>query len=106
MKKYTKEEVFDLIESGSKVVIDFWAPWCGPCVSFSPTFEKVSEKNEFQELITFVKVNVDEEAEIASKYSIRNIPTIIFFDKGTQKSKKIGGLSESQFSSFLTENLS
>jgi len=105
MKKYTKEEVFSLIDSGKKIVIDFWAEWCRPCLSFAPTFEKVSENEDFKD-VAFVKVNVDEEKELSEKYGIRSIPTIIFIDKSSQKAKMVGGMSQPQFEKFIADNLS
>lgn len=68
---------FDETISGNGiVVIDFWAPWCGPCRSFAPTFEKVAGENPD---IKFVKVNTDEEQSLAGHFGIRSIPTLMIF---------------------------
>jgi thioredoxin 1 len=70
-------EQFDTTISGNDiVVIDFWAPWCGPCRSFAPTFEKVAGENPD---IKFVKVNTDEEQSLAGHFGIRSIPTLMVF---------------------------
>jgi len=58
------------------VIVDFWAPWCGPCRSFAPTYDQVSEKHTD---ITFAKVNTEEETELAGYFQIRSIPTLIVF---------------------------
>ncbi|MHB1592254.1 MAG: thioredoxin [Sulfuricella sp.] len=58
------------------VIVDFWAPWCGPCRSFAPTYEKMSEKHSD---ITFAKVNTEEETELAGSFQIRSIPTLMVF---------------------------
>ena len=106
MENYTTEQVLSMIEAGDNVVIDFWAPWCGPCKAFAPTFELASKNEEFENKIKFVKINVDESAELPMKYGVRNIPTIILFGGGAQKAKKVGAMSKSDFEAFLTENAS
>ena len=70
----------ELLESGKPVVIDFWAPWCGPCRSIAPIIEEVAEANEDRAIIG--KYNVDEDTDLGVEYGIRNIPTLLFFDKG------------------------
>ncbi len=64
------------ISDNDIVIVDFWAPWCGPCRSFAPTFEAVSEKHED---IVFAKVNTEDEQEIAAAFQIRSIPTLMIF---------------------------
>jgi thioredoxin 1 len=66
----------ETVEQGGIVLLDFWAPWCGPCRSFSPVFEKVAAANPD---ITFGKVNTDEETELAGAFEIRSIPTLMVF---------------------------
>jgi thioredoxin len=101
MKNYSSEEVLGLIESGQKVVIDFYANWCNPCRQFLPTFEKVSQKEEFSN-VTFYKCNVDEDSILTNKYGVRSIPTIVLVENGEEKNKKIGMMSETEFSNFLS----
>lgn len=72
----TKENFEETITSNDIVLIDFWAPWCGPCKSFAPIYEGVAEKNEG---IVFAKVNTEEEQELAGHFQIRSIPTLMIF---------------------------
>ena len=70
-------EQFDAAITGSDiVVVDFWAPWCGPCRGFAPVFEQVAEENPD---VKFVKINTDEEQELAGHFGIRSIPTLMIF---------------------------
>jgi thioredoxin 1 len=72
-----KTEAFDPTVTGNDiVVVDFWAPWCGPCKSFAPIFEQVADQNPD---VKFVKVNTDEETALAGHFGIRSIPTLMIF---------------------------
>ena len=72
----TKENFEEVVTSNSTVIVDYWAPWCGPCRGFAPVFEKVSEQHPD---VVFAKVNTDEEQEIAAHFQIRSIPTLMVF---------------------------
>ena len=72
----TKENFEQVVTSNSTVVVDYWAPWCGPCRGFAPVFEKVSEAHPD---VVFAKVTTDEEQEIAAHFQIRSIPTLMVF---------------------------
>src|SRR6266852_562978 len=72
----TKENFESVITSNPTVVVDYWAPWCGPCRGFAPVFERVAEQNPD---VVFAKVNTDDEQEIAGHFQIRSIPTLMGF---------------------------
>ena len=73
-------------------IIDFWAPWCGPCKVLSPTLEKLSE--EYKDKINFYKVNTDEESELAQVFNIRSIPSLLFVTPGKDPAMTAGALPE------------
>ena len=72
----TKENFEQVITSNATVIVDYWAPWCGPCRGFAPVFEKVSESHPD---VVFAKVNTEVEQEIAAHFQIRSIPTLMIF---------------------------
>ena len=81
-----------LLESGKPVVIDFWAPWCGPCRSIAPIIEELAAAYEGRAIIG--KYNVDEGDELSVEYGIRNIPTLLLFDKeGNMVDKHMGTIT-------------
>jgi thioredoxin 1 len=72
----TKENFEQVITSNPTVIVDYWAPWCGPCRGFAPVFERVAEQNPD---VVFAKVNTEDEQEIAGHFQIRSIPTLMVF---------------------------
>lgn len=83
------------------VIVDFWAPWCGPCRMQTPVLEKLSEK--VSDEIKITKVNIDAAQDIATKYGIQSIPTIIIFKDGVQVQKMVGLQNENSLSSALED---
>lgn len=81
----------ELLESGKPVVIDFWAPWCGPCRSIAPIVEELATTYEGRVVIG--KYNVDEDTDLGVEYGIRNIPTMIFFKDGKMVDKHVGTIT-------------
>ena len=79
----------EVLESGNPVLVDFWAPWCGPCRVIAPHLE---ELNEEQENLRVVKLNVDENQQTAARYEVLSIPTLILFKNGEPAKKLIGAL--------------
>ena len=91
----TAETSTSIIERNDvPVIVDFWAPWCGPCRAMAPIFERAAK--ELEPRVRFAKVNVDEEPAIAGRYGIRGIPTLIAFDHG-KVAKQHAGLVDIDF---------
>jgi thioredoxin 1 len=82
----------EIIKSSMPVVVDFWAPWCGPCRMIAPVTEKLSE--EYADRVKFCKLNVDENPEISQKYGVMSIPLLIFFKDGQQVDSVLGAVPE------------
>ena len=87
-----------VLNSGKPAMVDFWAPWCGPCRMLSPVVEGIAEDAEGFKV---GKVNTDEEFEIAEKYGIQSIPTLIVFRNGEVAEKSVGVISEDDIYALL-----
>ena len=79
------------LESGKPVVIDFWAPWCGPCRSIAPIVEELAEV--YQDRVIIGKYNVDDDTDLGVEYGIRNIHTMLFFKDGQMVDKHVGTIT-------------
>ena len=79
-----KEEV---LESDKKVLVDFWAPWCGPCRMVSPIVDEIAEESS---AVKVAKINIDEQPQLASQYGVMSIPTLMVFENGDVVEKAVG----------------
>ena len=94
----TNENLVDMINNNDFVIIDFWAPWCGPCQSFGPVYEEISEKYDD---IVFAKVNTQDQQEIAAQFNIRSIPTLMVFREQVILYAEAGALPGSAFEELI-----
>ncbi len=97
MAKYVEltNENFDATIAEGVTMVDFWAPWCAPCRMIAPVVEELAE--EYEGKATIAKVNTDEEQEIAIKFGIRSIPTMLWFKDGQLADQMIGAASKGVF---------
>ena len=93
----------DVIQSSLPVFVDFWAEWCGPCRMVSPVVEELA--SEYEGKVNFVKVNVDEANELASKYNVFSIPTLAIINKGKIVSQQVGAASKESYKNMIDKAL-
>jgi thioredoxin 1 len=93
----------DVINSEKPALVDFWAEWCGPCKMIAPFLDEAA--TEYADKMSVVKLNVDESPNIAAKFGIRSIPTLMLFKDGAVQAQKVGAFSKSQLTEFLDSNL-
>lgn len=95
------EEV--VLKSSKPVLVDFWAPWCGPCKQLGPIIDSVAE--EMKDQLDVVKCNVDDSPEAPSKYMVRGIPALIIFKDGEIVDTKVGSLPKPKLIEWINENI-
>jgi thioredoxin 1 len=104
MAKIATNTSFDgLLEDERLVIVDFWATWCGPCRMLSPLLDEVEE--EMADKILVVKVNIDDAEEIAMRYRIMSIPTLIFFKNGQMVDRSVGAMPKNILLDKINANL-
>ena len=93
----------EVLNSANPVFVDFWAEWCGPCRAVSPVVEELS--TEYDGKVDFVKINVDQNGELAQKYNVFSIPTLAIFKNGQVVSQKVGASTKESFKTMIDSSL-
>ncbi len=93
----------DVLQTGTTVLVDYWAEWCGPCKMIAPILDEVA--GAYQGKLTIAKMNVDENREIPAKFGIRGIPTLMLFKDGQLAATKVGAMSKAQLTAFIDQQL-
>jgi thioredoxin 1 len=96
----TRDNFEQTIKDNAFVIVDFWAPWCGPCRNFAPVYDKVSADHDD---IVFAKINTEEEQELAGHFQVRSIPTLMIFRDQVIIFAQAGALPESSFRQLLAK---
>lgn len=105
MKNISKNQwTQEVINSTKPVFVDFWAEWCGPCNTIAPIIEEVSKEYEYK--IDFIKVNVDQNRDLVSKYNIISIPTLAIFQNGKIMDQQVGAMSKESMKAYIDKNVS
>lgn len=104
MAKETSDNNFeqDVLKSDLPVLVDFWAPWCGPCRQLAPTIDELAKDLEGK--LEVVKCNVDDNPETPSKYKVRGIPTLMIFKDGNLVDSKVGAITKSALVEWVKDN--
>lgn len=92
----------EVLEAKSLVVVDFWAGWCGPCKMLAPIIEELA--NEYAHKVKIAKVDVDDNSNIASRYGIMSIPTLMFFKNGKAVAQTVGAISKAELKRKIEDN--
>ncbi|WP_040975895.1 thioredoxin TrxA [Necropsobacter massiliensis] len=93
----------DVLRSDVPVLLDFWAPWCGPCRMVAPILDELAA--EFGGKVKVVKINIDENQETPAKFGVRSIPTLMLFKEGKAAATQVGALPKNQLANFVNQNI-
>ncbi|MGD0729235.1 MAG: thioredoxin [Candidatus Micrarchaeaceae archaeon] len=93
----------EVVQSKIPVVVDIWAPWCGPCRLYGPIVDEVSK--DYEGKVKFVKINADECESTVSKFSVSSIPTTLLIEKGQLKAMNVGAVPKETLKKWITQNM-
>jgi thioredoxin 1 len=95
-----ENNVEEALKTKKITVLDFWAPWCGPCRMLGPIIDELNTDNADKD-VTVAKINVEENQSLAVKYGVRGIPTVVIFKDGEEQTRKVGVTSKSEFQTII-----
>jgi len=93
----------DVLQAEEPVLVDFWAPWCGPCKAIAPVLEEIAQ--EYQSKLKVVKMNVDKNQSTPAKYGVRGIPTLLIIKNGDVVATQVGAVGKSDLNAFVEEHI-
>jgi thioredoxin len=103
--KHVTDSTFksEVLESGTPVLVDYWAEWCGPCKMIAPALDDSAES--YAGRLNIAKINIDQNQSVPSQYHVRGIPTLMLFKNGEVVATQVGAVSKSQLAAFIDANL-